>query len=81
MDGGAGDGAAGGGEENEGSGSTGCGLISSWRCPLGAREAKRLVTLDALALRSTGLSTELKSGSRGHLISSTGIAGLGVGGV
>jgi len=75
------EGAAGGAGENEGSGSTGCGLISSWRWPLAPKEAKRPVTLAAPAPRAAGLSTALKSGWRGHLISSAGIAGGGVGGV
>ena len=62
---------------NEGSGSTGCCLISSWRCPPGAREAKRLVALGALVPRSSGLSPALRSCCRGHLISSAGVAGGG----
>ena len=81
----------GGAGVNEGSGSTGRGRISSCResgrksgresCrgALAPREAKRLVALAELAPASTVLVEALKSGSRDHLISSAGAAGMAAG--
>jgi len=76
-----GDGAAGGAGGNEGSGSSGFGLISSWRGPPELNEAIRPVTLVDPAPGATEPSLALTSGCRGHLISSAGGAGAGVGGV